>query len=262
MEVDHFPLWLRKDCMEPVRLQKYFTDCGLLSRRAAEEEIRQGRVKVNGITAEVGQKIAPETDTVEYKGSIIRPPEKAIMKYIMLNKPRGYLSTVADDRGRKCVTELVADAGARLYPVGRLDMDSEGLLLMTNDGNLTFRLTHPRHEIPKIYHVRVAGAVTKEQIEALSAPMEIDGYEILPVKTETVSCKEDYTVLRMTLYEGRNRQIRKMCAQVGLDILRLCRVAIGDVKLGNLAPGKWRHLTKSQVAYLMDPSAKERKSKC
>ena len=259
MEVDHFPLWLRKDCMEPVRLQKYFTDCGLLSRRAAEEEIRQGRVKVNGITAEVGQKIDPETDVVEYKGKTVRPPEKAIMKYIMLNKPRGYLSTVTDDRGRRCVTELVADVGVRLYPVGRLDMDSEGLLLMTNDGDLTFRLTHPRHEIPKIYHVRVSGAVSEEQIKALSASMVIDGYEILPVKTEIVSRGEDSSVLRMTLYEGRNRQIRKMCQQVGLNILRLCRVAIGDVKLGNLALGKWRYLTKSQVAYLMGASAKKGK---
>ena len=258
MEVDHFPLrWLRKDCMEPVRLQKYFTDCGILSRRAAEDEIRAGKVKVNGITAEVGQKIDPEADVVEYKGKLIRPPEKAVMKYIMLHKPRGYLSTVTDDRGRKCVTDLVADVGARLYPVGRLDMDSEGLLLMTNDGDLTFRLTHPRHEIPKIYHVRVAGAVSEEQVKALSAPMELDGYEILPVKTEIVSRGEDFSVLRMTLYEGRNRQIRKMCERVGLTILRLCRVAIGDVKLGNLAPGKWRYLTKSQVAYLMGASVKK-----
>ena len=259
MEMDHLPLELRKDCMELVRLQKYFTDCGILSRRAAEDEIRAGKVKVNGVPAEVGQKIDPHVDTVEYKGTLIKPPEKTIMKYVMLNKPRGYLSTVTDDRGRKCVTELVSDAGVRLYPVGRLDMDSEGLLLLTNDGDLTFKLTHPRHEIPKIYHVRVAGKVTNEQMEAISSPMNIDGYEILPVKTEAITCREDCTVLRMTLYEGRNRQIRKMCEAVGLEVLRLCRVAIGELKLGNLAPGKWRYLTKSQVAYLMGASAKKGK---
>lgn len=243
--------------MELVRLQKYFTDCGILSRRAAEDEIRAGRVKVNGIVAEVGQKIDPEVDVVEYKNKIIRPQDKPLMKYIMLHKPRGYLSTVTDDRGRRCVTELVKDAGARLYPVGRLDMDSEGLLLMTNDGDLTFKLTHPKHEIPKIYHVRVAGAVTKEQIEAISSPMNIDGYEILPVKTEILSIQEKDTVLRMTLFEGRNRQIRKMCETVGLEVLRLCRVAIGELTLGDLAIGKWRYLTEDQVAYLAGASAKK-----
>lgn len=236
--------------MELIRLQKFFTDCDVLSRRAAEEEIRSGRVLVNGIRAEIGQKIDPHTDVVEWNGSIILPPEKTIHKYIMLNKPRGYLSTVTDDRGRHCVTELVADAGARLYPIGRLDMDSEGLLLLTNDGDLTYQLTHPKHEIPKIYHVKVQGQVTIDQIKALSSPMEIDGYRILPVKTEIVTAKKEHTVLRMTLYEGRNRQIRNMCEAQGLTILRLCRVAIGSLELGSLAPGKWRYLSKNQVEYL------------
>lgn len=236
--------------MELIRLQKFFTDCDVLSRRAAEEEIRSGRVLVNGIRAEIGQKIDPHTDVVEWNGSIIVPPEKTIHKYIMLNKPRGYLSTVTDDRGRHCVTELVADAGARLYPIGRLDMDSEGLLLLTNDGDLTYQLTHPKHEIPKIYHVKVQGQVTIDQIKALSSPMEIDGYRILPVKTEIVTAKKEHTVLRMTLYEGRNRQIRNMCEAQGLTILRLCRVAIGSLELGSLAPGKWRYLSKNQVEYL------------
>jgi len=236
--------------MEKIRLQKFFTDCDVLSRRAAEEEIQNGKVLVNGVRAEIGQKIDPENDVVEYGGRVITPPPKNVYKYIMLNKPRGYLSTVTDDRGRHTVTELVADAHARLYPVGRLDMDSEGLLLMTNDGELTYKLTHPKHDIPKIYHVKIEGRVSTEQMRALATPMEIDGYKILPVKTEVVTAKNEHTVLRMTLYEGRNRQIRKMCEAHGLNILRLCRVAIGELSLGNLAPGKWRYLTKSQIEYL------------
>lgn len=235
---------------ETIRIQKFFTDCGILSRRAAEEEIRRGRVKVNGVVAEVGQKIDPLCDCVEYRGQVIRPSEKPRFTYVMLNKPRGYLSTVTDDRGRHCVTELTEDVGVRLYPVGRLDMDSEGLLLLTNDGELTNRLTHPKHEIPKIYHVKIRGTVTAQQVKALSSPMELDGYRILPVKTELISVKDGTSTLRMTLFEGRNRQIRKMCETQSLEILRLCRVAIGDVKLGNLAPGKWRYLTRTQVEYL------------
>ncbi len=242
---------------EKIRIQKFFTDCGILSRRAAEEEIRAGRVKVNGAVAEVGQKIDPTHDRIEYRGRVIEPQQKPRYTYVMLNKPRGYLSTVTDDRGRHCVTELVADTGVRLYPVGRLDMDSEGLLLLTNDGDLTNRLTHPKHEIPKIYHVKIQGTVTAEQVKALSRPMDIDGYTILPVKTELISVKDGASTLRMTLFEGRNRQIRKMCETQSLQILRLCRVAIGDIKLGTLAPGKWRYLTRTQVDYLKKSNAKK-----
>ncbi len=236
--------------MEKIRLQKFFTDCGILSRRAAEAEIAAGRVKVNGERAEIGQKIDPSADVVEYKGKTVNLFEKPRFTYIMLNKPRGYLSSVTDDRGRACVTELVSDAGVRLYPVGRLDMDSEGLLLMTNDGELTNKLTHPKHEIPKIYHVKIKGKVTEEQVRGLSKSMDIDGYTILPVETKLISIKQDYSVLEMILYEGRNRQIRKMCEKFDLTILRLCRVAIGNVKLGELAPGKWKYLNKTQISYL------------
>lgn len=236
--------------MEPIRLQKYFTDCDVLSRRAAEQEIRCGKVLVNGLVAEIGQKVLPGVDTVEWNGQVITQKQKPDFYYVMLNKPRGFLSSVSDDRGRRCVTELVSDAGVRLYPVGRLDMDSEGLLLMTNDGALTQKLTHPRHEIPKIYHVTLRCEITQAEIDALSAPMVIDGYKILPVKTELVSKKKGLSVVKMTLYEGRNRQIRKMCAQVGLSVVRLCRVAVGDLQLGHLAPGDWKKLTPSEVAYL------------
>ncbi len=236
--------------MEKLRLQKYFTDCGILSRRAAEAEIAAGRVKVNGSVAELGQKVDPDTDVIEYKGKVISGGKKPRYTYIMLNKPRGYLSSVTDDRGRPCVTELVKDAEVRLYPIGRLDMDSEGLLLMTNDGELTNKLTHPKHEIPKIYHVKIKGKVTEEQVKGLSKAMDIDGYTIMPVETRLISIKQDFCVLEMILFEGRNRQIRKMCEKFDLTILRLCRVAIGNVKLGELAPGKWKYLNKTQVSYL------------
>lgn len=235
---------------EPIRLQKYFTDCGILSRRAAEAEIEAGRVKVNGERAVLGQKILPGVDCVEYRGREIHPPAHSGHTYIMLNKPRGYLTSMTDDRGRRCVTELVSDVGRRIYPVGRLDLESEGLLLLTDDGDLTYRLTHPRHEIPKIYHVRLAGDVNEDQIKALAQPIELDGYLTQPVEISLLSHRDNATILRMVLYEGRNRQIRRMCAAQGLTVLRLCRVAIGDLTLGNLAPGRWRYLTRSQVEYL------------
>lgn len=244
--------------MDSIKLQKYFTDCGIMSRRAAEKEIECGRVKVNGEVATSGQRIIPGVDTVTYKGKTVTMPKFKKNVYIMLNKPRGYLTTMSDDRGRATVAELVADVGTRVYPVGRLDMDSEGLLLLTNDGELALKLTHPRHEIPKIYHVRVNGKVEYPTLKALNAPMEIDGYKLLPVKTELISIKPEYSVLRMTLFEGRNRQIRKMCESVGLDVLRLCRIAIGNITLGELAPGKWRYLSSSQVEYLRSSGSKNK----
>lgn len=239
--------------MTELRLQKYMADLGLMSRRAAEKEILRGAVRVNGRVAELGMKICPETDTVEYDGKVLKSGFKKFV-YIMLNKPRGYVTTASDERGRPTVVELCSEVVERVYPVGRLDMDSDGLLLLTNDGELANRLTHPRHSIPKIYHVEVDGKVERATVKKLSGPMNIDGYDILPVKTEVHSIKNDprreSTVLRMELYEGRNRQIRKMCEQCGLNVRRLTRVAIGDLKLQNLKPGTWRHLTKTQVEYL------------
>ena len=220
-----------------------------MSRRAAEKEIEAGKIKVNGQPALMGQKIDPERDKVTYNGKpVVLKTERKV--YVMLNKPRGYVTTLSDDKSRKCVAELVKDVGERVYPVGRLDMDSEGLLLFTNDGELANKLMHPRHRIPKIYHVRVKGEITPEQLKALSRPMDIDGYEILPVECSVVTRKEGFTVIRMELYEGRNRQIRKMCEQNELEITKLQRVAIGSIKLGDLSPGSWRHLTRSQVDYL------------
>lgn len=235
--------------MEKIRLQKYFTDCGVLSRRAAEEEIKAGKVKVNGFVAQLGDKIDPDQDTVEYRGKKIMPKKENDFVYILLNKPCGVVTSAKDEKGRTCVTDLVK-CGRRVYPVGRLDLNSQGLILMTDDGELTNKLTHPRHEIPKIYEVDVVGKVTTEQIHILNSSMTVDGYVLLPVKTEFVSKNDKFTTLRMTLYEGRNRQIRKMCEQVGLKVAKLTRIAIGSITLGTLAAGKWRYLTSSELQTL------------
>ncbi len=231
---------------EPIRLQKYFSDCGILSRRAAEAEILAGRVLVNGIPARLGDKVDPDVDLVEYREKAVLPRRDKPHCYVMLNKPRGIVTTARDEKGRANVTDLVKIPNARLYPVGRLDMDSDGLLLLTDDGELTNQLTHPRHQIPKIYHVRISASPTAQQLKELSAPMELDGYRLLPVGVKLI---ED-TLLEMELYEGRNRQIRRMCQAVGIKIQRLTRVAIGEVKLGDLPCGKWRYLTDREVEYL------------
>ncbi|MBR2293369.1 MAG: rRNA pseudouridine synthase [Clostridia bacterium] len=237
--------------MDTIKLQKYFTDCGILSRRAAEDAIERGAVRVNGEIATLGTRIAPSRDLVEYEGRILRPSaEEKIC--ILLNKPRGYVTTLSDEKGRRTVADLTADVGRRVYPIGRLDMDSDGLLLLTDDGALANRLTHPKHEIPKIYHVTVKGRVSAEQLLALNSEMTLDGYRLLPVKARLLSYEEKTagSVLEMRLREGRNRQIRKMCAAVGLTVLRLSRVAIGELKLDKLPSGKWRKLTASELAYL------------
>lgn len=219
-----------------------------MSRRAAESEITAGRILVNGAPASLGDKVDPDSDRVEYRGQVIGGRNRHI--YIMLNKPVGYVTTMSDEMGRPCVHDLVADVGERVYPIGRLDLESEGLLLLTNDGELANMLTHPRYHKPKLYHVKVAGKVGPDTIAVLSGPMEIDGYMTKPAKIGVVSINERDTVLSMELYEGRNRQIRKMCEQLGLRVLTLRRIAIGEIKLGDLRPGKWRYLTRSQVESL------------
>ncbi len=232
-----------------MRIQKYISDCGLMSRRAAEKEIELGNIKINGEPALIGQKIDPERDVITYKGRKVRA-KKAHKTYVMLNKPRGYVTTMSDERGRKCVSELLADVDSRVYPVGRLDMYSEGLLLCTDDGELTNTLTHPSHEIIKVYLVRVKGTVNKEIIKKLSSELEIDGYIIKPVKVTKMSESEDSTLLKMELCEGRNRQIRKMCELCELTVISLKRVSEGQIMLGKLQTGKWRYLTREEVKYL------------
>ncbi len=229
-----------------MRLQKFFSDSGILSRRAAEAEIAAGKVRVNGVTAHIGDVIDPAVDIVEYKGKRILPREGAKRHYIMLNKPRGFITTMQDEKGRPTVADLTSGVGARIYPVGRLDMDSEGLLLLTDDGEFANHLTHPRHEIPKIYHVTLSSVLTKEQLSALRAPMELDGYRLRPVAVKRLAPD----TVQVNLYEGRNRQIRRMCEAVGLKVIRLQRIAIGDLGLGNLPLGKWRELNANEVEYL------------
>lgn len=237
-----------------MRIQKYFSDCGVLSRRAAEEEIAAGRVLLNGRPARIGDSVIPETDIVEYRGERILPrTADKPYHYLMLHKPRGYVTTAQDEHGRRTVTQLTADVGSRVYPVGRLDMDSEGLLLLTDDGAFANLLTHPKHRIPKIYHVTLSTPPSADQLHRLSAPMQLDGYLLQPVKIRRI----DANILEMHLYEGRNRQIRRMCDAVGLHVTRLCRVAIGQLKLQTLPVGKWRYLTPEEVQYLKN--AEERR---
>ena len=235
--------------MAILRLQKFIADSGLMSRRAAEAEIENGNVSVNGHVASVGTKIDTSRDLVTVRGKRVKY-EKREYTYIMMNKPRGYLSSTSDDRGRKCVTDLLDGIDSRVYPVGRLDLISEGMLLLTDDGELKNRLTHPSSSLPKVYRVKVCGAVSDAQYEILTSALEIDGYTIRPVDVVVGESDESGTVLKMTLTEGRNRQIRKMCEAADLVVKRLSRVSIGNLKLNNLPVGKWRHLEREEVDYL------------
>ena len=234
--------------MEKIRIQKYLSDAGVTSRRDAEAAIAAGEVTVNGRPCEIGQKVG-DGDVIVFRGKKVKRIKKDKI-YIMLNKPRGYVTTNADESGRKCTADLVTELEDRVYPVGRLDRDSEGLLLMTNDGEFANMMMHPRHNIPKIYNVRVIGAVSEDQLSLLRSELVIDGYKIMPVQVDIIGETEESTLLRFRLFEGRNRQIRKMCEQADLRVSRLTRVAIGDISIGNLKPGKWKHLTPAQIDYL------------
>lgn len=235
---------------EEVRLQKFIADCGICSRRKAEELIVRGYVKVDGKTAQIGEKVIPGKSYVEYLGKEVVAPDHDQKRYIMLNKPRGYISTLQDEQGRKCVKELIADIPERLVPVGRLDRNSEGLLLMTNDGDLVYTLTHPKHSISKYYVVTIEGKVSDEQVERLNGPIEIDGYVTSSSTVFVLDREPGRAVLRFELREGRNRQIRKMCEAVDLKIIRLKRFAVGKIKLSEIKAGKWRDLTPEEVRYL------------
>lgn len=241
--------------MEKIRLQKFIADSGIMSRRAAEEEIKNGNISVNGHLATPGTKVDPKSDTVTFRGKKITKRSE-VYTYIMMNKPRGYLSSTSDDRGRKCVTDLLDGVKARVYPVGRLDLISEGMLLLTDDGDLKNKLTHPSHSLPKIYRVKVSSEVTEAEMEILTSPLVIDGYEIKPVEVRISDVSESGTVLKMTLFEGRNRQIRKMCEAAGLTVRRLSRVSIGNLKLDGLQVGKWRYLEPEEVEYLKKATRK------
>lgn len=235
---------------EKVRLQKMLADCGIASRRKAEQLILDQSVKVNGKTAQIGDKVDPYKDKVFVKGKRVTAAAKPRHRYIMLHKPRGYITTMNDEMGRKCVAELVTDIEQRIYPVGRLDKESEGMLLMTNDGAFANLVTHPKKHIYKVYRVTVRPAVTEEQIIKLCTGMEIDGYMTAPAEVRVIKKEENRAVLEILLREGRNRQIRKMCEQLGLEVARLKRTAVGQVKMGMLKPGAWRDLTPEEVKKL------------
>ncbi len=231
-----------------VRLQKMLADCGVASRRKAEEMISAGEVKVNGVTAKIGDKVDPKKDKVSVRGKLLDTDVKSI--YIMLHKPRGFITTMSDEMDRKCVAELIKDIPERIYPVGRLDRDSEGLLLMTNDGEFANAMTHPSLHIPKTYRVTIRPSITEDQLTQISVGMMIDDRKTAPARVKVLSQESDRVVLEIVLYEGRNRQIRKMCEQLGLEVARLKRIAVGQLKLGMLQPGKWRMLTSEEVKKL------------
>lgn len=229
------------------RLQKLLSAAGICSRRAAEGYITAGRVTVNGEPAELGWKADPERDEIRVDGKLLAAAEEAV--YLLLNKPRGYVTTLSDEKGRKNVADLVKDCGVRVYPVGRLDLDSEGLLLMTNDGDFMQHLLHPSGEINKIYHVSVFGPVNGAE-EKLAAITDLDGERIRPAQVQVLKKTSQTAELAITIHEGKNRQIRRMCAACGLTVKRLRRVQEHTLTLGDLPVGSWRYLTEKEISAL------------
>lgn len=230
------------------RVQKLLSAAGICSRRTAEAYITAGRVTVNGAPASLGAKADPDRDDLRLDGVPVTP-RKTGPVCLLLNKPRGYVTTLSDEKGRKTVADLVRDCGFRVYPVGRLDLDSEGLLLMTNDGALAQRLTHPGHEVEKTYHVWVRGPVAGAA-ERLAQVRNLEGEAIRPAKTAVLRRGKETAKLCVTIHEGKNRQVRRMCAACGLRVERLRRVREHTVELGTLPPGKWRYLTAAELAEL------------
>lgn len=235
--------------MEMIRLQKYIADCGVASRRKAEELIKQGSVKVNGsIANEMGLKVS-DRDQVEVNGKLVRPERKKV--YIMLNKPSGYVTTVKDQFRRPTVIELLKGVKERVFPVGRLDYETTGLLILTNDGDFTHKMTHPRHEIEKTYLATISGCPTKEEIKSFESGLKIEDFTTSPAKLRIVSEKGRTCIVEVTIHEGRNRQVRKMCEAIGHPVLSLKRIALGNLTLGSLSEGSWRELSHDEVESLL-----------
>lgn len=235
------------DSSEKIRVQKIIADAGIASRRKAEELIKRGAVNVNGKRAQLGDKADPYKDRIVVAGREITLQKDAKKYYIMLHKPRGFITTMNDEGGRKSVAELIDEVPARLFPVGRLDKDSEGLLLMTNDGDFANMISHPSTHFAKTYRVTVHPRITEDQLTALTTGVVIDGRKSMPASVRVVTDEKERTVLEIILEEGRNRQIRKMCEAIGLEVARLKRTAVGPVKLGMLQPGKWRELEPAEM---------------
>lgn len=232
------------------RIQKILSARGVSSRRKAEEMILQGRVLCNGKVCVLGDRADPDVDSILIDGEPL--PGEQTHIYLMLNKPRGYVTTLSDEKGRKNAAQLVADCGSRVYPVGRLDMDSEGLLLFTNDGAFAERLMHPKHEVDKTYRVWVKD-YTPQNLDRLLAPMRLDGYRLRTPNVRLIRCGENGRAeLEITIHEGRNRQVRRMCAIAGMRVQRLMRIREGQLALGALPTGKWRYLTEVEIASLLN----------
>ena len=229
------------------RLQKILSARGVASRRKAEQMIQNGTVTVNGVTAALGDSADPELDRICVNGQPLPTGQRFV--YILLNKPRGYVTTLSDEKGRPNAAQLVADCGIRVYPVGRLDMDSEGLLLFTNDGAFANALAHPKQEVEKIYEVWTVGYAPGGE-EKLSRPIVLDGYRIRPPKVVLLSANGEKAKFRVTIHEGRNRQIRRMCEAAGMRCTRLRRIQEGSLRLGDLPCGTWRYLTPEEIAEL------------
>lgn len=235
--------------MEMIRLQKYIADCGVASRRKAEELIQQGSVKVNGIlVTEMGIKISPN-DLVEVDSKVISPESKKV--YLLLNKPSGYVTTAKDQFGRPTVIDLLKGVKERVFPVGRLDYETTGLLILTNDGDFTHKMTHPKHEIAKTYLATIVGTPTSEEIKRFESGLKIEDYNTAPAELKIVTSKESSCVVEVTIHEGKNRQVRKMCEAIGHTVLSLKRISVGKLSLGNLAEGSWRELTQDEVKSLL-----------
>lgn len=230
------------------RLQKLLSAAGVCSRRAAEEYIASGRVMVNGVTARIGDSADPELDTVTVDGQPL--PRRGETVWLLLHKPRGYVTTLSDEKGRKTAAQLVEGCGVRVWPVGRLDLNSEGLLLFTNDGAGTDRLLHPSHEVEKEYEVAVTGDLDRA-LPILTGPLELDGRPLAPARVDILRRDGQGGLLSVTIHEGRNRQVRRMCALAGLEVKALKRVREGSLTLGDLPAGKWRRLTEGEVAALL-----------
>ncbi len=232
-----------------VRLQKYLAGCGVASRRKSEDIIRSGRVSVNGeVVREMGVQIDEENDVITLDGSVVKPEKK--MVYVMLNKPAGFVTTASDEKGRQTVMDLVADIPVRIYPVGRLDYDTEGLLLMTNDGDLTYKITHPKNNVEKTYVAEVAGNMNMGTITSLRNGVYIDGVKTSPAKVEVLGATQLGTKMEITIHEGRNRQVRRMFEAVGCKVKRLKRTKEAGLNLGHVPLGRWRKLTESEVNML------------
>lgn len=243
--------------MRDVRIQKVLSEQGVCSRRAAEQIIREGRVRLNGRPVSLGDKMDTARDLLTVDGQRVYIPRVQEKMYIMLYKPRGYITTTSDERGRKTVMDLVSDVPVRVFPIGRLDKDSEGMLLFTNDGEFANLLTHPSHGVSKLYRVTVRPHATEQQVLQLTQGVTLDdGTTTQPAVIQVVADEPGRTVLEMTIREGKNRQIRRMCEAVGLEVIRLRRSAMGAVKLGMLQPGQYRELTKSEVAALRAAAVK------